>query len=269
MIRIGLSIIILFWSLSTVNADHGGPGKMVYIPYMDGKKEPNSTVVLTAEDSRAVVIFLGGGKGQFNWSSNHKSTDFPATNATMHLYKKNISVLVPDWPYSMKIFHGGYKMECGKRCSDESYERLLNVMEYAQKKYPGQPIWIVGHSNGSITIDRFTKYLAKLSRLEELAGAVSSASRKEMKVEAPNFRLAFMHHYNDNCQYNPRSVAETLYKKHKKTLGDNVSLHWIKGGGNGGKWDKKGQCIGGTHSYEFAEEEVTQTLRTIILGDKQ
>lgn len=269
MIRIGLSIIILFLSLSTVKAGHGGPGEMVYIPYMNGAKEPNSTVVLTAEKSRAVVIFLGGGKGQFNWSTNHKSTDFPATNATMLLYKKNISVLVPDWPYSMKIYHGGWKMDCGKRCSDESYERLLNVLEYAQKKYPNQPIWIVGHSNGSITIDRFTKYLTKLSRLNELAGAVSSASRIEMKVEAPNFRLAFMHHYNDNCQYNPRSVATTLYKRHKKILGDNVSLHWIKGGRNGGKWDKKGECIGGTHSYEFAEEEVTQTLRTIILGDQQ
>jgi len=266
-VKLGVILGFLLLSLSVAKADHGGEGKFVPIPYSkDSKEKPNNTVELTAKDSRAVVIYLGGGGGQFKWQPNHKSTTFPITKSTMDLSKHNISVLVPDWPYSMKIEKGGFNMMCGIRCSKETQERLLGVMEYAQKNYPGQPIWIVGHSNGSISIQYFAKYLKKLNRLSELKGAVSSGSRTETWIEIPEFRLAFLHHYEDNCQYNHRSVAEQLYDRHKKWLGNNVTLDWIKGGHNGGTWDKKGPCIGGKHSYEGAEDEVVSKLKNIILG---
>ena len=41
-------------------------------------------------------------------------------------------------------------------------------------------------------------------------------------------------------------------------------MTWVEGGHNGGKWDNRGKCVGGTHSYEFAEDEVTAKLEAII-----
>ena len=99
--KLGLIIVFLLHLFITIaKADHGGEGKFVVIPYKGGK--PNNTVELTAKDSRAVVIFSGGGPGLFKWTPDHRANDFPTTVAVMNLNKKNISVLVPDWPYSLQ-----------------------------------------------------------------------------------------------------------------------------------------------------------------------
>lgn len=269
LIQFSLAILFFLLSLSVAKSEHGGGGNFISIAYSEDKNaKPNNTVELKAISSRAVVIYLGGGGGQFKWTANHTSSSYPMTKATMDLSKNNISVLVPDWPYSLLIQKGGFDMVCGMRCSKETQKRLLGIMEYAQKQYPNQPIWIVGHSNGSISIEYFAKYLKKLNRLPELKGAISSASRIETEINIPELRLAFLHHYNDNCQFTNRSVAETLFKRHKKWLGDNVTLTWVNGGYNGGIWDKKGPCIGGHHAYEGAYQEANSKLKNIILSEK-
>jgi hypothetical protein len=262
VIKLGLMIGFVLLSITATKAEHGGEGKFVVIPYKDGK--PNNTVELTAKDSRAVVIFSGGGHGLFKWTPDHRDNTFPINVAVMNLHKKNISVLVPDWPYSLKIQHNNNQMYCGMRCSKETQERLLNVLDYAKKNYPGQPIWLVGHSNGSITIEYFAKYLKKLNRLTDLKGAVSSASTKETRIDVPELRVAFMHHIKDNCEFTSPSNARQVFAMHKKWLGENATITWVEGGRNGGPWDKKGKCVAGTHSYEFAEDEVTAKLENII-----
>ena len=87
------------------------------------------------------------------------------------------------------------------RCSKETQERLLNVLDYAKKNYPGQPIWLVGHSNGTVTIEYFAKYLKKLNRLSDLKGAVSSGTTRETRIDVPELRVAFLHHSKDNCEF--------------------------------------------------------------------
>lgn len=262
MIRIGFFVCIFLLSVSISRADP----KLVNIPYKD--KEPNITLTATAKDSRAVVIYLKGGKGQFRWSSSRTYTDFPADRAVLDLHQKNISVVAPDWPYSMKIERGGFNMICGIRCSTETQERLLNVLDYTLKTFPNQPIWIVGHSNGSISIQYFTNFLKKLNRLSDIRGVVMSGSRSETTIKTPELRVAMLHHKNDNCQYTDRYVAESVFKDNKKRLKDNISIDWVEGGHNGGYWDKKGPCIGGKHSYEGAEQEATDKFRNIILGGR-
>jgi hypothetical protein len=261
--KLGLIIgFLLLLYITIAKADHGGEGKFVVIPYKGGK--PNNTVELTAKDSRAVVIFSGGGRGLFKWTPDHRSNDFPTTVAVMNLNKKNISVLVPDWPYSLKIEHKNNIMYCGMRCSEETQERLLNVLDYATKNYPGQPIWLVGHSNGTVTIEYFAKYLKKLNRLSDLKGAVSSGTTRETRIDVPELRVAFLHHSKDNCEFTSPSDAKQAFAMHKKWLGENATMTWVEGGHNGGKWDRRGKCVAGTHSYEFAEDEVTAKLEAII-----
>lgn len=260
MIKLGLAICILVLSFTVARAEP----KLIDIPYKD--KEPNITLTVTAKDSRAVVIYLKGGHGLFRWSSNRTYTDFPADRAVLDLHQKNISVVAPDWPYSMKIEKGGSNMICGKRCSKESQERLLNVLDYTLKTFPNQPIWIVGHSNGTTSIQYFTKFLKDLNRLFDIRGVVMSGSRSEVRIKLSELRVAMLHHKNDNCQYTNPSVAESVFNTNKKWLKDNISIEWVEGGHNGGYWDKKGPCIAGKHSYEGAEGEATGRFRNIILG---
>jgi len=260
VIRIGLFVFIFLLSVSVGRADP----KLVNIPYKD--KEPNITLTVTAKDSRAVVIYLGGGNGLFSWNESKKYSSFPVSKAVLDLHQQNISVVAPDWPYSMKIERGGFDMICGMRCSAETQKRLLNVLDYTLKTFPGQPVWMIGHSNGSISVQYFTEFLKKLNRLSDLQGVVISGSRRETRIKTPELRVAMLHHKDDNCQYVNRSVAELVFKDNKERLKDNISTEWVEGGHNGGYWDKKGPCIGGKHSYEGAEQEATDKFRNIILG---
>jgi len=257
--RILLIVCVLFFSVSILKAEDI---KIVNIPYKT--KDSNITLTLTAKDSRAVVIYLGGGTGLFGWGESKTYSTFPVSKAVLDLHQKNITVVAPDWPYSMKIEKGGFDMVCGMRCSDETQERLLNILDYVLKTFPNQPVWIVGHSNGSISVQYFTKFLKKLNRLSDIKGVVISGSRAETRIDLPELRVAMLHHKNDNCQYTNHSIAESIFKYNKKWLGDNISIDWVVGGHNGGYWDSKGLCIGGKHSYEGAEDEVTAKLENII-----
>jgi len=263
---------LLVFLCLTVFFNTSARSDLIQTPY-SGKpdKEPTITNEFKANDTRAIIIYSKGGKGQFRWSATNMTTDFPADKAIIDLHKKNITVLLPDWPYSMHL-KGGKNYDCDKRCSDDHLYRLLGVMEYAQKSYPNKPIWIAGHSNGSISVEHFVKLLKKLNRLPELSGAIISGSRPETKINVPDIKLAMIHHKNDSCAYT--SDAKLLYNKHKEWLKDNVTITWIEGGNNSGRYAKMGGasggpakgCVGGTHSYEFAEEEATAKFRSVILG---
>jgi len=264
---------LLVFLCLTVFFNTSARSDLIQTPY-SGKpdKEPTITNEFKANDMRAVVIYIGGGNGQFKWSSSKMTSDFPVTKAVIDLHKKNITVLAPDWPYPMPL-GAGVKYHCEKRCSDDHLYRLLGVMEYAQKMYPKKPIWIAGHSNGSISVEHFVKLLKKLNRLPELSGAIISGSRPETKINVPELKLAFVAHKQDSCKKTIENF-DSLIKKHQEWLKNNFSVTWIEGGNNSGRYAKMGGsvggppvgCVGGTHSYEFAEEEATTKFRSIILG---
>jgi hypothetical protein len=264
-VSILLCFFLLFASIVEAGTD------FVSIPYINNGKKlgSNYTLIAQGKTSKAVVIYLKGGDGLFRWQDVKRTQKSNVDWAVINLYKKDITVMAPDWPYDMRIQKGGSLMICGKRCSVESQERLLGIVEYAQKKYPGQPIWIVGHSNGATSIEVFTAYLKSINRLSELEGVIISGSRREVRMKLPELRLAILHHINDNCPYTTRDMAQFLFDIHKDYLGlgNNVSIDWIKGGYNNGK--PFGNCDGGTHTYEGAVDEATDKFGTIILGDKQ
>lgn len=259
-----VSILLCSFLLSTSIAEAGTD--FVSIPYIkDGKKlGSNYTLIATGKTSEAVVIYLKGGDGLFRWQNFNRTRRQNVDQAVINLYKKNITVLAPDWPYDMKIKGGGSNMVCGKRCSIETQERLLGIVEYAQKKYPGQPIWVVGHSNGATSIEVFTAYLKSINRLAELEGVVISGSRGEVRIRLPELRIAILNHINDNCFWTNADVARFLYGLHKEWTKNSVSLDWIQGNGK-----PFGDCDSGSHMYEGAVDEATDKFGDIILRGKQ
>jgi len=243
---------------------------LIEIPYPDRPDEPQTvTNEFAAKNSRAVVIFLGGGHGQFNWSAYKTISTFPVTVGVINLQDRGISVLIPDWRYEMPI-KGGQNYHCAKRCSRDHLERLWGVMLYAQKTYPDQPIWIMGHSNGTISVMEYLKFLHKKKKqLDSLAGAIVSGSRVETRIPVPVRHLAVLHHRQDGCKYTQFSEAERIYRYHQGKLQGRVSLHAIQGGGSGPWATKLGECAGGTHVYEGAEQEMADRVRDIVLENAE
>lgn len=264
-----LSIINFFLLISFSVAE--AKVSLVDIPYLENgkKKLSNRTLVINPDDSQAVAIYLKGGDGLFRWtSSTTKAKRQNVDQAALDLGKKNITVLVPDWPYNMDIKGGGPMMVCGKRCSEETNMRLLNVMEFAQKNYPNKPIWIIGHSNGTTSTEYFANYLKKLNRLSELKAVILSGTRKEIRIKLPELRIFIVHSAIDGCPGTLPEIAKFVYVINQEWMKDNISLHWITGVKKDGKPQKPfGGCEGdSSHAYKYAVEEATNMFSKLILG---
>lgn len=219
------------------------------------------------DDAERIVIYIKGGDGDSfkfepggtipNWTHRRGTS-----KASADLRYKNAVFFVDfDRPMS-RLGKGGYS---AKERDSKNHHRLLDdVVDYAINKYPNLPVVLLGHSNGTVSVNRYIKWLDKQDRLDKIAGIVLSASHDGERFNARKLPALAIGHEADPCRFDkgfkPGYTTQSVYKMISKSS-EVAEIAWTSGGIK--DMDFNG-CRMGYHSYEGSEAQFTEAVQSFM-----
>jgi hypothetical protein len=173
------------------------------VPYKDDP--PTRTLLVPAPNAKAVVLLFPGGGGMLRLQNDGSSTNFHTFVRSKNLWiQYGIDAVLVDTPYDLG---GGMR---NSRSIRDHQQRILNVVQYYKEKL-NLPIWIFGHSMGTVSVTEFAnggKDQAGLISGVIIAGTYRSASI-DSDVAMP---VQAIHHVDDGCANTPFSASEGIIK---------------------------------------------------------
>lgn len=244
-------------------------GSFEQLPTRDGVKLP--FLYEKPEQAKAVVVLFQGGGGNIGvngskdkgWIQRDKA--FLSGGAT-RFSKNGLAVAVVDAPSDRSDLNGGF------RNSAEHNQDIKTLVEFLRKDNPNLPVWLVGTSNGSLTVTGASIALSDT----QVAGVVLTSTVTEehpwsigQKFVHPVYRadltkvnvpVLIVHHKNDRCKHSLYQPVEALTKAFPSSK--KVELISVEGGS-----DNSDPCNGGYHQFLGQEQEVTDMISKWILAN--
>jgi hypothetical protein len=242
-------IFLCVLCLSTISAH----AQVFDVPYKNDA--PTRTLLIPAQNPKAVVLLFPGGGGVL-----HLTVDGSTTNQHTFVRSKDlwapygIDAVLVDTPYDL----GGAKSD--RRPQKEHLDRIREVVRFYKDKTK-LPIWLFGHSRGTISVTRFadqgTDWQAIIAGIV-VAGTLYSATL-DRNVTVP---VLAIHHKHDGCKLTPESASESIVKN--RPGGVKTQLVLIDGG-----LDSGDPCRSfAHHGFNQNEDELIHAAADFILGRK-
>lgn len=218
-------------------------------------KADTQTVYYPSANPKALLIFLPGGQGTYNVKPDQTPGDgfwVMLSNFRKQVTKNQIDIVMMDSPYAMPDWN--------QRLKADHQGRIISVVNYYKVK-TGLPIYIIGHSNGAVSLAEF---LNNGSNQRLISGAIFSGSANYVStVDSPRVPVLVMHHSEDSCSLSTPSHAESYYQDVKANNTRKTQLALIQGGD-----ETDNPCRGrySHHMYWGAYDQVSTTLEEFILN---
>ena len=227
--------------------------EIILVPGPDGE---TTTAYWSSPDSKAVLIFMPGGDGSFNVGGKNPARPSWVLSKLYDASQKSsgLDLIFVDSPYSLGMRGGNI----APRYSKDHQSRMLSVVQFYKEKTK-KPIYIIGHSNGTISEAEFLNRSPDNQKL--VTGVIISGSRNETSIEVPlNIQILFLHHEDDaNGRWTSYSNAEGIYKKVKALNAGPTEFSTVHGGESGGD-----PSTSGHHMYEGSLEEAANYIWNFI-----
>jgi hypothetical protein len=173
------------------------------VPYKDNA--PTRTLFIQAQNAKAVVLLFPGGGGVLRLKDDGSTSNFHTFVRSKDLWAQyGIDVVLVDTPYDLG------KGRSHSRSLRDHQQRILNVVGFYKQKL-NLPIWIFGHSMGTVSVTEFVnggKDQARLVSGVIVAGTFRSASI-DSDVDMP---VQAIHHVDDGCANTPFATSENIVK---------------------------------------------------------
>lgn len=148
------------------------------------------------------------------------------------------------------------------RGTSDHMVRMLSVVEYYRAKL-GRPVWLMGHSNGTVSVNEFYRYLRKKNRSDLLAGIIFSGSDNSAEPDSGvDIPVLYLHHANDGCLSTTASAArrsQDAVKRNGKARTEYIEI-------SSGMAEARDPCYSGFHMYFGAGDEVAAALERFIFN---
>ena len=145
------------------------------------------------------------------------------------------------------------------RTASTHLSRVEDVVRFYAGKL-GKPIWLMGHSAGSISITETYKRLQAKNQESLIAGLIYSAGvvGTSFNDKSTLLPVLVMHHENDECVSTTPAHAAKIHAGLKEAGNQEAEFALIKTG----QRDPGGRdaCISGFHMYQGASAEVAQVI---------
>ena len=218
---------------------------------------PTLTLYWQGQDAKAVLVFIPGGEGYIGLKPGQTDHRYQfhqmlklLTNSALTSGKFDVVLLdspaelSPRQPYPTA------------RAGSDHMVRIESVVRFYKEK-TGLPVWLLGHSNGGISLTEFVKYLQKNDKMDLVAGIIPSGARSETYFKPPlNLPVLVLHHQQDGCSHTlSKSAAENFaqVKAFNKASTELVLL-------TSGEAEQKDPCRSGFHMYHGASEEAAKAI---------
>jgi hypothetical protein len=218
---------------------------------------PSMTMYWKGNNAKAVLIFIPGGEGYMGLKEDQTEIKGQLLLALKRLTHPeqtsgNFDVVLLDSPGELSP----RQMYPSARGSFDHLIRIESAIRYYKTK-TGLPVWLMGHSNGGISLSEFIKYAQKNGKMDLISGVINSGISTESYFNAPiSFPMLFIHHQNDACQHCLPSAALANYEKVKKFNTGLTEFVYV----TTGSAQAADLCRSGFHMYNGAGEEAAKYM---------
>ena len=231
------------------------------IPFQFGSENKSDipTIAWAKPASIATLIFIPGGSGSFGLT---KRSDPQPTWVLSELYKSldgPINLVFMDSDYPLQADFGDPYTRWAARREVRHIERIKVTINYYQKLF-GKPVFLFGHSNGSLSIAEFLNQSPENQSL--ISGLIFSGSRNETEVRQKiTIPVMVLHHKADQNRWTTPSSAERLFTTLNRNNSVATEQGWVEGGRDipGGDPTHTGR-----HMYNEALAEAANLIETFI-----
>jgi hypothetical protein len=163
--------------------------------------------------------------------------------------KVKSNVVILDSPYFLQ--------DLTARSNSDHLGRIESVIKFYGNRFK-LPVWLFGHSDGSISVSEFLNRSENNRKL--LAGAILSGGRDETRIsEDWKLPTLVIHHEKDACRFTTFWGAKQYFALIKKKNSKPTEFAEITLG-----FDYSDPCSTGTHMYEGAYSEATHYIGDFI-----
>ena len=264
MQRCGAALALLVPALSFAQAIAVPPSQ----PGFFGAPVPTMTYLFEAKDAKVTLVFIPGGGGNFgiqpDWTDQQRYFSGPFNRMLRTLTDSRTTsgrtnLVIFDNPSDMP-----FRNRWSSARTDSSHlSRIEDVVRFYGEKL-GKPIWLMGHSAGSISITALYKSLLGRKQEWRVAGLIYSAGVVGTSFDNESTRLPVlvMHHENDECVSTTPANAIEIHKRLQEGGNVNTDLVLLRTGMRAA--DGQNPCVSGFHMYSGAIAEASQAIDQFI-----
>lgn len=219
--------------------------------------EPSMTMYWQGKSSKALLIFIPGGEGRIGLKPGQTDNLYQFHQMLKRLTNPDLTsgrfdVVLLDSPRELSP-RQPYPTARG---GSDHLIRIESAVRYYKEK-TGLPVWLMGHSNGGISLTEFVKYIQKEKKTNLIAGMIPSGIRSESYFNASlDIPVLFMHHQKDGCSHTLPNAANDNYLKVKDFNKSVTEFVYV----TGGEAESKDPCRSGYHMYYGAGEEAANLI---------
>lgn len=229
--------------------------EVVTVP-QPGSPQPTQTFLWQAKSAKATLVMIPGGEGRIGLA--------PGRADLGGFYGKTLKPLADPARTSgathVVVFDSPERLAEGRlyptsRATSDHLGRIESVVAFYKQRF-GRPVWLMGHSNGAVSVAEFLRAHASTA-----AGAILSSQRKSTKVpQAIAIPILFLHHRIDGCAGSDARSAAEQFKTLQAGNKANAAFFWV----DGGSAENTNPCYSGYHMYFGAEAEAARAIDAFI-----
>jgi hypothetical protein len=227
-------------------------GQLLELPH-DGEV-PTKTFLIEAGKPRAVVLLFIGGDGLLDLKPDGSTTKENPLNRSVGLWQSyGINSVLVDSPFDLGDARRG-----NIRGKSEHLARVESVVKYYKNRF-NVPIWIFGHSMGTVTAIQFANQSEKSTAV---SGIIIAGTHIGENLSA-NFSKPVMaiHHQKEACAATPIAASVSIIKARSKETKSELVM--IDGGENVGR-----PCMGlAYHGFNKVEDQMVNVAAKFILSN--
>jgi hypothetical protein len=177
------------------------------VPYKDDA--PTRTLLTPVKNAKAVVLLFPGGGGVLNLQDDGSTVNGHTFVRSRDLWAQyGIDSVLVDTPYDL-----GAGMRNSRSIRDHQ-QRILNVVSYYKDKL-NLPVWIFGHSMGTVSVTEFVNGGKEKERL--VAGVIVAGTYRTVTIDSDvALPVMAIHHLDDGCASTPFSTSERIIEGRPK-----------------------------------------------------
>lgn len=260
----GILVRIFVCLIGCAIASQRASAQVIPVPLGDSSAPPTLTFYWEGIDSRALLVLIPGGQGRINLDLAQKDVqnDFYQTLKQLSLGsnpKEKFDVVLFSSPELLGNNPKGYPSD---RATNDHMSRIHSVIKFYKEKTQ-KPVWLMGHSNGSISVTEYQRYEAKLGQPSQIFGIIISGARNVAFFDSNplNLPILFLHHQKDGCAITDPGVSLAKSKKVQDANKAPTTFIYIETGNA----EAKNPCESGYHMYKDARPEVVTALRNFMV----
>lgn len=218
---------------------------------------PTLTFLWQGDLARATLIMIPGGEGHLGLTPDkadlggfYGKTLKPLSNP--RLTSGIFNVVIFDSPTSLNT-GGSYPTS---RAATDHLERIESVVQYYKEKF-NKPVWLMGHSNGAVSVTEFYKYLQRNHKEGIVSGIIYSSGRNGASFNSDaNLPVLFLAHEKDGCQKSTNANSLGVFKELKKSSKQKTEYVVLVSGES----EPQEPCRSGYHMFFNAHEEAYKAI---------